>query len=215
MCNMAQAHCATSGRIGRKMKAQRVFCVALLGGTVAVCLLRGATSPPVTNVFHATTPAGYDVLQISPGGSVLTFLGLIECPDLEGAQQIEENGKSRIVNAEGKPLAYFPRTFSFRITASLRKTVLINPVTGFNPAEDPEDLLLKLRFRMKIYHDLDARIVEPESVHMIGVPADIPYDERVYRITFTVPNLPVTDRCVLEVLSPEGERLTKFHFDLL
>jgi hypothetical protein len=50
---------------------------------------------------------------------------------------------------------------------------------------------------------------------MIGVPADVPYDERVYRINFALDKLPITDRCVLEVLSPTGERLTKFHFDLL
>jgi len=196
-------------------KAQRVFCLGLLGGALGVCILGAAISPPVTIVFHASTPAGYDVLQISPGGPVLTFLGLIECPDLEGAQQIEENGKLRIVNAEGKPVAYFPRNFSFRITASLRKTVLVNPVTGFHGSDNPEDLLLKLRFRMKIYHELEAREVQPDSVQMIGVPADIPYDERIYRINFIVKNVPVTDRCVLEVLSPEGERLTKFHFDLL
>jgi hypothetical protein len=196
-------------------KAHRIFRLGFLGGAAALCVLGVAVSPPVTTALHATTPAGYDVLQIGPGGSVLTFLGLIECPDLEGAQQIEENGKSRIVNAEGKPMAYFPRSFSFRITASLRKTLLVNPVTGFDPAENPEDLLLKLRFRMKIYHELEAQEVQPDSVQMIGVPADIPYDERIYRITFIVDHVPVTDRCVLEVLSPEGERLTKFHFDLL
>ena len=50
---------------------------------------------------------------------------------------------------------------------------------------------------------------------MIGVPADVAYDERVYRISFSGQKIPVSDRCILEVLSPTGERLTRFHFDLL
>jgi hypothetical protein len=62
---------------------------------------------------------------------------------------------------------------------------------------------------------LQMREIQPDSVEMIGVPADIAYDERIYRVRFNVDQLPVTDRCVLEVLLPDGERLTRFHFDLL
>jgi len=50
---------------------------------------------------------------------------------------------------------------------------------------------------------------------MIGIPADVPADERVYRIGVSVGDMPVIDRFVLEVLSPEGEVLTHFPFTLL
>ena len=51
---------------------------------------------------------------------------------------------------------------------------------------------------------------------MIGVPADVPYDERVYRVNFDLPdNEPVTERFVLEVIRPRGERLARLHFSLL
>jgi hypothetical protein len=50
---------------------------------------------------------------------------------------------------------------------------------------------------------------------MIGVPSDISYDERIYRVTFNLNQMPITDRFVLEVRSPEGNRMAKFHFDLL
>ena len=46
------------------------------------------------------------------------------------------------------------------------------------------------------------------------MPPDIPYDERVYQISFDIGRIPITDRVVLEVLSPSGERLCKFHLDL-
>jgi hypothetical protein len=47
---------------------------------------------------------------------------------------------------------------------------------------------------------------------MIGMPADVPYDERVYRININAGNLPITDRMVVEILSPEGKLLTHFPF---
>lgn len=197
------------------MKIQ--FCSVLFFGAA---ISFAASAPPADSlhpgvVFHASTPAGYDVVTVKPGGAVLSFLGLIECPALEGAQQIATGVNAGIVDADGAPLRHFPRSFSFRITASLRKTLLVDPTDTVNSMELPEDLLLKLKFRLRAYHGLDVRDIPPESVQMIGVPADITSDERIYRVSFTVDKLPVTDRCVLEVLSPDGERLAKFHFDLL
>ena len=120
-----------------------------------------------------------------------------------------------IVNVDGVKLRHFPSNFSFRITASLRKTVLVEPTDTLNIHGRPENLLLALKFRLKAYQGLDVREISPESVEMIGVPADVPSDERIYRVNFNVDRLPITDRCVLEVLSPSGERMAKFHFDLL
>jgi len=50
---------------------------------------------------------------------------------------------------------------------------------------------------------------------MIGMPADVPSDERVYRINIDTGNLPITDRVVIEIFSPQGELLTHFPFILL
>jgi hypothetical protein len=47
---------------------------------------------------------------------------------------------------------------------------------------------------------------------MIGMPADLPYDERVYRININAGNLHITDRVVVEIFSPEGKLLTHFPF---
>ena len=197
-------------------RAKRPFAILVIGTAMAASLWAvGANSWHNLTVLHATTPAGYDVLQVEPGGAVISFLGLIECPELEGAQQVMRGVDSRIVNADGRTLTHFPRRFSFRITVSLRKTVLAEPTDKVTISEPLADFLLKIKFRLKAYHGLEAREIPPESIQMIGVPADVPYDERVYRISFNVDKLPVTDRCVLEVLSPTGERLTKFHFDLL
>lgn len=189
--------------------------VVLLCSVLALCTWAASNSAQVASVFHASMPVGYDVLTIKPGSAVLTFLGLIECPELEGAQQIGEGTNARILDADGNPLVYFPRNFSFRITASLQKTLVVEPTSELKTSETPQDLLLNLKFRLRIYHELQMREMEPDNVAMIGVPAEIYYDERVYRVSFAVNDLPAVDRCVLEVLSPEGERITRFHFNLL
>jgi hypothetical protein len=165
--------------------------------------------------LHSAMPAGYDVVVLRPSGVNLSLLGLIECPQLEGAQHIASGLQSRIVSAEGVRMDRFPRRFSFRITASLRKIVLDAPASTLNFSGDPQDLLLRLRFRIRAYHGLETREIAPESIEMIGIPADVPSDERVYRVGVNIGEMPVIDRFVIEVLSPEGEVLTHFPFSLL
>src|SRR5215472_13890696 len=110
------------------IKLKRTFAVLLLCTGVGGCFWAfAADSWRNLNVFHGTTPAGYDVLLVEPGGAVISFLGLIECPELEGAQQVMRGVDARIVNADGKTIVHFPRHFSFRITVTLRKTVLAEP----------------------------------------------------------------------------------------
>ena|SRR5947209_2506252 len=190
----------------------KVSCCMLVIAAYALAL---AAAPPQPVVFHASTPAGYDVLLLKPANAEMSLLGLVECPELEGAQHVSEGTSARVVSADGTPLTQFPHNFSFRITASLRKTVLAGPTAEVTSNDSPQDFLLKLKFGLKVFNGLNVREIQPESVEMIGVPADLPYDERIYRVSFSIDDVPVSDRMVLEVLSPQNERLTRFHFDLL
>jgi hypothetical protein len=165
--------------------------------------------------FGSNTPAGYEVMQLKPSGDTLSLMGLIECPEIEGVRQISQGINAKLISANGEPIKAFPQHFSFRVTASLRKVVLDGPVVSVNVPYDSHDLLLKLKFRVRAYHGLDVTEIAPESIEMIGVPADVPYDERVYRVNMNVSNLPASDRLVLEVLSPQDEVLTHFLFNLL
>ncbi len=187
----------------------------LLAICAGLAAFGSSKAAPSADVFHTNTPAGYEVIELEPSGSTLSLLGLVECREVEGAQHKADGSHGKVVNADGETLSHFPRHFSFRITASLRRTLLENASYKLVTNEDPQNLLLKLGFRLKMYDGLKMRELTPESVQMIGVPADVPYDERVYRVSFDVGDLPVTNRVVLEVLSPEGERLTRFHFELL
>jgi hypothetical protein len=184
-----------------------VFCCSLVAA--AGTLLKSGPG------LHSAMPAGYDVVVLKPANVTLSLMGLIECPELEGAQHVATGLRSSVVSANGGRMKQFPHHFSFRITASLRKIVLDAPGTSIQVAEDPRELLLKLKFRVKAYHALEVREITPESVEMIGLPADIPYDERVYRIAVNIGDMPVTDRFVIEVLTPEGDVLTHFPFTIL
>lgn len=165
--------------------------------------------------LHSNMPAGYDIMVLKPSKATLSLIGLIECPELEGAQHVAEGLHRKLVSADGETIKEFPQRFSFRITASLRRVILEGPNTSVEVADDPQELLLKLKFRIRAYNALEVREIEPQSIEMIGMPADVPYDERVYRININAAKLPITDRLVVEIFSPQGELLTHFPFSLL
>ena len=172
-------------------------------------------SPKPLPGMRSNLPAGYDVLVLKPSKATLSLIGLIECPELEGAQHVAEGSHRRLVSADGTTVKQFPQRFRFRITASLRKIFIEGPGASVDVAGDPHELLLKLKFRVRAYQGLESREIVPQSIEMIGMPADVPSDERVYRINIDTGNLPITDRMVVEILSPQGELLTHFPFILL
>lgn len=162
--------------------------------------------------LRSNIPVGYDVVLLKPSKATLSLIGLIECPELEGAQHVSEGSHAKLISSDGSTVKEFPQRFSFRITASLKKVFLDGPVASVELPDDPQELLLHLKFRVRTYHGLEVREVEPQSIEMIGMPSDVPYDERVYRININAGNLPITDRMVLEISSPEGKLLTHFPF---
>lgn len=198
------------------MNARRITLSGLLLIVAGFALVAAAgTTPKPTPGLHSNMPAGYDVIVLKPSKATLSLIGLIECPELEGAQHVAEGSHRKLVSAEGGTIKEFPNRFSFRITASLKKVFVEGPNTSIDVADDPQQLLLKLKFRIRAYNGLEVREIKPQSIEMIGMPAEVPYDERVYRINVEGANLPITDRLVVEIFSPQGQLLTHFPFSLL
>src|SRR6185437_6530941 len=192
----------------RPMMKSRMFpLISTLFCLLTVVPAQPGSSSDTPQNLRATIPVGYQIVRLQPSGEVLSLLGLVECAEIDGAQQVSHGLDSRIMLADGVQLRRFPRYFSFRVTASLRKTIVDPPNSVLNIAQDPTELLLGLKFKLRGYNGLAATEVTPESVTMIGVPADIPYDERVFRVSFDVGDRPVTDRFILEIESSNGEKL--------
>jgi hypothetical protein len=198
------------------MKSHRIARSGVLAIIAAFGLAAIAgNAPRGGNGLHPNIPAGYDVVVLKPSGANLSLMGLIECPVLEGAQSVSQGSNKKLVSADGDTIRHFPQRFSFRITASLRKMLIDRPVTSVDVSEEPHELLLNLKFRIRAYNGLEAHEIVPESVEMIGMPADVPYDERVYRINVNNVDLPITARLVVEILTPQGGLITHFPFSPL
>jgi hypothetical protein len=195
------------------MNARRIALNGLLLIVAGFALAASArNAPKPTPGLRSNIPAGYDVMLLKPSKETLSFIGLIECPELEGAQHVSEGLRAKLISSDGNTVKEFPRHFSFRITASLKKLFLDGPVRSVDFSDDPQELLLHLRFRVRAYHGLEVREITPQSIELIGMPADVPYDERVYRINVNAENIAITDRLVVEIFSPEGKLLTHFPF---
>ena len=208
-------HTREAGKV-QPMKPHRCARSGLLAIIASFALAAAAgTASRVNNSMHSTMPAGYDVVVLKPWGTNLSLMGLVECPELEGVQSVSEGSHKKLVSAEGDTIKHFPQRFSFRITASLRKMLIDQPVASANASDEPHELLLNLKFRIRAFNGLESHEIVPESVEMIGMPADVPYDERVYRISLNNVDLPITARLVIEIRTPQGELLTHFPFSPL
>jgi len=161
-------------------------------------------------------PLGIESFRVQPGGHEFYLIASAENPAFQGLHRESDSaGHDRLLDAEGKRLQFYPSRVQFRLTASDREKIRDDhpfdaPAKGSVP-----ELISHLRFRLKVFHDLSYRYISPSLVQDVGLPRDVPYDERIYRIGFDLGKVPIEDRVVMEVLAPNGERLCKFHLDLM
>jgi hypothetical protein len=167
--------------------------------------------------FHSLVPLGSEAYQLQgeKWKGIVTVLGSAENPEFEGMVRREIQNRAELFSADGERMRTYPERIAFRITASYRTHVTDPSPFPFNTSVDMNDYLLCLRFRVVVFHGLRQTVVHPEAVEMIGMPGEVPYDERIYRVTVNLEDVPLTDRVVLEVRDGDGERVCKFHLDLI
>jgi hypothetical protein len=181
-------------------------------------LLSASMSSEVRKVpvsINGRIPLGIESFRLEPAKSDFYLMASAEQPDFIGLQRITEGEHDHLISGTGKPFNFYPERVQFRLTASARERLTEDKPYATKANESLPDLFLKLHFRLKIFHGLIYRYVQPSYIDDIGMPRDVPYDERIFRIGFNVGKVPIEDRIVMEVLSPTGERLCKFHLDLL
>ena len=194
-----------------------ITAVVLLAAPVR---LLGAKAVPSSSSweydFHSAVPLGSDSFVLKGEKNAIVLMATAITPELDGWRRVGDGKRSYVLTAEGKQPGQYPSQVQFRVTASGRTDVPADANPLKVESELPlNDYLLGLRFQLRVFHALRVHIVKPVEVKLIGVPADVPYNERIYRLSFELPRVPVSDRMLLEVLSPEGERLARFHFELL
>lgn len=169
-------------------------------------------STPLRYDFHSVVPLGIDALELQPARTTVYLLASAESSAFEGLQRVEHDGRVAVFGSDGQPVERFPEVIDFRLTASARKRNLVEERDRYpvKTQQGLNDYLLGLKFRLQVYHGLEGRTLEPESVRLIGMPADVPYDERIYRMSFHLGQVPLEDRMVLEVFAADGRRVSKF-----
>jgi hypothetical protein len=166
--------------------------------------------------INGRIPLGIESFRMRPGGHDFYLIASAENPAFQGLHRdTDRAGHDHLLDADGKPIEFYPSRLQFRLTASDREKLRDDhpfeaPAKGSVP-----ELISHLRFRLKVFHELSYRVISPTLVQDIGMPNNVPYDERIYRIGFDLGKIPIEDRVVMEVLAPNGERLCKFHLDLM
>jgi hypothetical protein len=204
------------------LKSTRTVRIAIFALALAIPLSAARPQPQQSAAddenwtFHSLLPLGSMPLAMKPGSTGLTLMATAESPMFEGWRRITRNHRRQLVDASGVPVRSFPESIVFRVTASTRSDRVLpfdrpDPI----PGADAEMWLKNLSFRLKIFSGVEAREIEPASTKHLGMPPDVPYDERIYLVSFDVKDVPCTDRLVLEVFGPDGTRVGRFHLELL
>ena len=179
---------------------------------------RVAFQDSTADVFWLRTPLplGAEAYHLLPLNRQFYLLACIEDPRFDNLHVSRVRSSLFVVDAAGRNWQNYPAELNFRVTATGMADVLNNLDTSqIREDGDFNSFLLGLKFRLKVYRGLKMSILQPSSLKLIGMPADLPADERVFRVSFDTHNLPVDDRLVLEVLSPGGQVLSRFHLELL
>lgn len=166
------------------------------------------------HAYHAVVPLGIMKFTTNSDTRPMYLLVTAENPAFANWRTTDTHKMPR--RADGTPVKYFPHHIDFRVTATAHTNELVG-IDQYSldlPPGSLNDFMTKLRFRVAIFEGLNKRIIEPENVANLGMPDDVSYDERVYRVGFDIgQRVPVEDRIVLEVLSPTGERIGRFHLE--
>jgi len=174
-------------------------------------------------VFHSVVPLGVEAIVLQPAKTRIALLATAECPGLEGVRRVfwqpQESGdggvSGKVYGKDGKPMTYFPRRISFRVTATAREKLIELDPFDVESNMDLNQYLLGLTFKLRAYHGIDVRNLTATKVQLLGPPAKVPYDARSFRVAFNLDKVSIEDRLVLELWSPDGQRLAKFHLELL
>ncbi len=202
-----------SNRCGK----QRLSFLLLLG----FCFLAvvGAAQEAQQTVFWYRSPVsmGSEGFKQSSTKRLFYLLASAENVEFQGLKVTRKSVGGTVLTPQGSQLAVYPSTLNFRVTAS---TIDAQMFAGSSPIQVSDDtdlnaLLLSLHYRLKVYRGLKMTVLQPSSVKLIGIPADTPANERIYRISFNTDSIPVDARLCLEIFSPKGEKLTRMHLELL
>jgi hypothetical protein len=174
------------------------------------------TSGPPTLLFRSPLPLGADGYVLRPLNRKFFLMASADNPEFNMCRVTRVHLGGTVVGPDVTQMRHYPQQLTFRVTASaIESEMLSNDIDSVDYPGDMNSFLLGMNFRLKIYRGLKVSVMKPERVHLIGVPADQPFEERVYKVAFDTNEIPLDARLVLEVTGPDGARLSRFHLEVL
>ena len=197
-----------------------VFPLALpLGASQDSDIDASALASPQSELwFHSVVPLGVETVRLEPSRASVNLLASATSPAFEGLKRLRAGADGTgftLVSESGRRVNFFPHQIVFRVTASTRGEPLEAEPLTFETKEPAEELILHFQFRLRIFHGLEWQDLNPAKVEMIGMPADVSYPERIYLVRFDLHRVPADDRLLLQLLDSSGQRVCRFHLDLL
>ncbi|MFL6437939.1 MAG: hypothetical protein ACJ71Q_10190 [Terriglobales bacterium] len=165
--------------------------------------------------LHSRIPLGSDAILLQPSHRLVTLLATAEAPEFEGWDLKEQNQRPVLLDVSGRPVNALPKTITFRVTVGTRDRFANQDPMPFDCSTKLNEFLLDMHFQLQVFRGMQMREVMPLKAEMIGIPADEPSEERIYRATFNVGDIRPDDRIVLLVTDGAGARLSKFHLEFL
>ena len=165
--------------------------------------------------LHARIPLGSDTLLLQPARRVVSVFATAEASEFEGWSLTAKRQQPVLLDAAGKPVHELPKSITFRVTAGTREKVTDAEAAPLECSKDLNDFLLDLHFTVQVFRGMEMRELRPTRAWMIGIPADEPSEERIYRASFDFGDLRPDDRIALLVTDSKGVRLAKFHLEFL
>ena len=207
------------------MSALRIRIAVGLAALAAVLPVRGAGDKPKNPLpveewkLHSVLPLGDEYFRLEPVGARLVLTVSAASPEFEGWRRMRQGTRQFLLDAGGAAVRHFPGAVDFRVTATTlpgRRMVYEKPtILRTGAGMDPNQLVFGLHFRLKIFRGLEAHEIEPAAVSHPGAPQPVPSPEHTYLVSFNLQDVPADDRLMLEVFTPDGERVSRFHLELL
>ncbi len=186
------------------------------------CVASGKPNAPATphplHRYRSSIPLGSEVFTYEHESTHQVFYVMASAQDREfEGQEIWLDGDRHVLKTSaGKLVENYPRRVRFRVSVCERDSLYLidSPIPIASRTSTFDQFIRGLTFEVHVFHALTHRIVLPAQVTHIGIPLDVPSNERIYEVTFDLGDVPITDRIVMHVLTDQGERLAKFNVDL-
>lgn len=199
----------------RTIRCLAMVLLSLVTALAGLAQIPNSDNPNQVFWMRTPLPLGAEQINLKPSGQHFLLLGCVEDHRFDRLQVSRVRRSPFVIDAAGDVWTHYPDEITFRVTASAIDSGMMQVDSqNIHESGDLNSFLLGLRFRLKSFRGLQMKEVQPISVKLIGVPADVPYQERVYRVSFDTGEFLVSDRLVMEVLSPKGQLLSRFHLEL-